>query len=164
MINKVSLLGRVGRDPEERQFGNGGSVVNLTLATTETWKDKSGERQEKTQWHQVACFNSGLCKILMGYVKKGDLIYIEGQLETRKWQDKDGQDRYTTEVVLRPFSGELKLIPTGNKGGSRDDSRRGSDRVERGRDDRNDDRGRSHDHQAPARHDRGGIDDEIPFN
>lgn len=116
-VNKVILLGRLGVDPEVRNFPNGGKVVNLRIATSETWKDKqSGERKERTEWHQIAIFNEPLGKIAEQYLRKGSEVYIEGKIETRKWQDQSGADRYTTEIVLRPFNGELTLI-----GGKRDD-------------------------------------------
>jgi single-strand DNA-binding protein len=115
-VNKVILLGRLGRDPESRNFQNGGKVVNLRLATSERFKDKSGEMQERTEWHSVAIFNEKLGEIAEKYLRKGSEVYLEGQLETRKWQDQSGQERYTTEVVLRQFRGELALI--GGRGGS----------------------------------------------
>lgn len=118
-VNKVIILGRLGADPEVRNFPNGGKVVNLRIATSETWKDKqSGERKERTEWHQIAIFNEPLGKIAEQYLRKGSEVYIEGKIETRKWQDQSGADRYTTEIVLRPFNGELTLI-----GGKRDDDR-----------------------------------------
>jgi single-strand DNA-binding protein len=117
-VNKVIIVGNLGRDPEVRSFPNGGRVVNLRLATSETWRDKaSGERKERTEWHSVAIFNEALGKIAEQYLRKGSTVYVEGQLETRKWQDQSGADRYTTEVVLRPFRGELTLLG-GRDGGS----------------------------------------------
>jgi single-strand DNA-binding protein len=117
-VNKVIIVGNLGRDPEVRSFGNGGKVVNLRIATSETWRDKqSGERKERTEWHSVAIYNEALGKIAEQYLKKGSTVYIEGQLETRKWQDQSGADRYTTEVVLRQFRGELTLLG-GRDGGS----------------------------------------------
>jgi single-strand DNA-binding protein len=110
-VNKVIIVGNLGRDPEVRSFPNGGKVVNLRIATSETWRDKtSGERKERTEWHSVAIFNEALGKIAEQYLKKGSTVYIEGQLETRKWQDQSGADRYTTEVVLRQYRGELTLL------------------------------------------------------
>jgi single-strand DNA-binding protein len=110
-LNKVTLIGNLGRDPEIKSFQNGGRVANLTLATTESWKDKeSGDRKEKTEWHRIAIFNEGLVSVAEKYLKKGAKVYIEGQLETRKWQDKDGKDRYSTEIVLRPYNSELKML------------------------------------------------------
>ena len=117
-VNKVILIGNVGKDPEVRTFGNGGKVCNLTLATSETWKDKqTGERKEKTDWHNVAIFNEGLVGICERYVKKGSKIYIGGALKTRKWQDRDGNDRYTTEVVLQGYNGALTMLDSRNGGG-----------------------------------------------
>jgi single-strand DNA-binding protein len=110
-LNKVTLIGNLGKDPEVRSFQNGGKVANLTLATTESWKDKaSGERKEKTEWHRIAITNEGLVGVVEKYLKKGAKVYIEGQLETRKWTDKDGAEKYTTEVVLRPYAGELLML------------------------------------------------------
>ena len=117
-VNKVILIGNLGQDPEVRTFQNGGKVVNLRIATSEQWKDRnSGERQERTQWHSVAIFSEPLARIAEQYLKKGSKVYLEGQLETRKWQDQSGQDRYTTEVVLRPFSGNLTLLDGRGEGG-----------------------------------------------
>ncbi len=117
-VNKVIIVGNLGRDPEVRSFPNGGKVVNLRIATSENWRDKqSGERKERTEWHSVAIFNENLGKIAEQYLKKGSKVYVEGQLETRKWQDQSGADRYTTEVVLRQFRGELTLLD-GRDGGS----------------------------------------------
>ncbi len=117
-VNKVIIIGNLGRDPEVRSFPNGGKVVNLRIATSETWRDKaSGERKERTEWHSVAIFNEPLGKIAEQYLKKGSTVYIEGQLETRKWQDQSGADRYSTEIVVRPYRGELTLLG-GRDGGS----------------------------------------------
>ena len=117
-VNKVILIGSLGRDPEVRSFQNGGKVVNLRIATSETWRDRStGERKERTEWHSVAIFNEALGKIAEQYLRKGSTVYIEGQLETRKWQDQSGQDKYTTEVVLRPYSGNLTLLGGRGEGG-----------------------------------------------
>jgi single-strand DNA-binding protein len=117
-VNKVIIVGNLGRDPEVRSFQNGGKVVNLTVATSETWRDKSsGERKEKTEWHRVAIFNEALGKIAEQYLKKGSTVYLEGQLETRKWQDQSGADRYTTEIVLKQFRGELTLLGGRDSGG-----------------------------------------------
>ena len=117
-VNKVIIVGNLGRDPEVRSFQNGGKVVNLRVATSETWRDKaSGERKERTEWHSVAIFNENLARIAEQYLRKGSTVYIEGQLETRKWQDQSGQDRYTTEIVLRPYRGELTLLGGRGEGG-----------------------------------------------
>ena len=118
-VNKVILVGNVGNDPEIRTFGNGGKVANLSIATSESWRDKqSGEKREKTEWHRVAIFQDGLVGIVERYVKKGTKVYIEGKLQTRKWQDRDGNDKYTTEVVLQGFGGNLTLLDSRNGGGS----------------------------------------------
>ena len=118
-VNKVILVGNLGNDPEVKAFDNGGEVVNMSIATSETWKDKqSGERRERTEWHRVAIFNPGLVTVAKNYLKKGSKVYIEGQLETRKWQDQNGQDRYSTEVVLRPYRGELTLLDARGEGGA----------------------------------------------
>ncbi len=117
-VNKVILVGNLGRDPEVRSFQNGGKVVNLRIATSETWRDKAtGERKERTEWHSVAIFNENIAKVAEQYLRKGSKVYIEGQLETRKWQDQSGADRYSTEVVIRPFRGEMTLLD-GREGGS----------------------------------------------
>ncbi len=119
-VNKVILVGNLGRDPEVRSFQNGGKVCNLRIATSETWKDRNtGERRERTEWHSVAIFSEPLARIAEQYLRKGSKVYIEGQLETRKWQDQSGQDRYSTEVVLRPYRGELTLLDSrgGGDGG-----------------------------------------------
>jgi single-strand DNA-binding protein len=110
-VNKVILIGNLGRDPEVRSFQNGGKVCNLRIATSETWKDKNtGERREKTEWHSVAIFQEGLVRIAEQYLKKGSKVYIEGALQTRKWQDQSGQDKYSTEVVLQGFGGVLTML------------------------------------------------------
>ena len=158
-VNKVILVGNLGRDPEVRTFQNGGKVCNLRIATSENWKDRNtGERKEKTEWHSVAIFSEPLARIAEQYLKKGSKVYIEGALETRKWQDQSGQDRYTTEIVLRPYRGELTLLDGrdgGGGGGGSADDRGGYD----------DPRGgygggpSSGGGRAPA----GDLDDEIPF-
>ena len=107
-VNKVILVGNVGNDPEIRTFGNGGKVANFSLATSENWRDKqSGERKEKTEWHRVAVFNDGLVGVIERYVKKGSKLYVEGKLQTRKWTDNSGQEKYTTEIVLQGYGGTL---------------------------------------------------------
>ncbi|MDE3122064.1 MAG: single-stranded DNA-binding protein [Paracoccaceae bacterium] len=117
-VNKVIIVGNLGRDPEVRSFANGGKVCNLRIATSETWRDRNtGERKERTEWHSVAIFNENLAKIAEQYLRKGSTVYVEGQLETRKWQDQSGQDRYTTEIVLRPYRGELTLLGGRGDGG-----------------------------------------------
>ena len=110
-LNKVQLIGNLGADPEIRRMNSGDPIVNLRIATSETWRDKdSGEKKERTFWHQVVIFNEGLAKVAEQYLKKGSKVYIEGQLQTRKWQDQSGQEKYTTEVVLQRFRGELTLL------------------------------------------------------
>lgn len=144
-VNKVIIVGNLGRDPEVRTFQNGGKVVNLRIATSETWRDKqSGERKERTEWHSVAIMNEPLAKIADQYLKKGSTVYIEGQLETRKWQDQSGQDRYSTEIVLRPFSGTLTLLGGRGDGGGRD---QGGEQK-----------------QGSQQGQSGDVDDEIPFD
>lgn len=150
-VNKVILIGNLGRDPEVRSFQNGGKVCNLRIATSETWKDRNtGERREKTEWHSVAIFQEGLVRIAEQYLKKGSKVYIEGQLQTRKWQDQSGADRYTTEVVLQGFGGTLTML----------DKREGGGGGSGGGDDRG---------SSGGGYDRGpgdgsrDLDDEIPF-
>jgi single-strand DNA-binding protein len=109
-VNKVILVGNLGADPESRSFSNGGEVVNLRIATSENWKDRDGNRQERTEWHSVAIFNENLGRVAKSYLRKGSKVYVEGQLQTRKWQDQSGNDRYTTEIVLQKFRGELVLL------------------------------------------------------
>lgn len=142
-VNKVILVGNLGRDPEIRTLNSGDRVANLTVATSETWRDKmSGERKEKTEWHRVVIFNDNLAKIAEQYLRKGSTVYLEGSLQTRKWTDQQGVEKYSTEVVLQKFRGELTLL------GGKADS--GSD-----------------DYQAPAQHKQPEqsfeLDDEIPF-
>ena len=118
-VNKVILVGNLGADPEVRQFQNGGQVCSLSIATSENWKDKNtGERREKTEWHRVSIFSEGLVRVASQYLKKGSKVYLEGQLETRKWQDQQGQDRYTTEVVLRGFNSSLVMLDARGGGDS----------------------------------------------
>ncbi len=117
-VNKVILVGNLGRDPEIRSTQDGTKVANLSLATSETWRDRnSGERRERTEWHRVVIFNDKLCEVAEKYLRKGSKIYIEGQLQTRKWTDKEGQDRYSTEVVLQRFRGELTMLDGRQDGG-----------------------------------------------
>ncbi|SDO69782.1 single-strand DNA-binding protein [Lutimaribacter pacificus] len=117
-VNKVILVGNLGRDPEVRTFQNGGKVCNLRIATSETWKDRNtGERRERTEWHSVAIFQEGLVRIAEQYLRKGSKVYIEGKLQTRKWQDQSGQDRYSTEVVLQGFDGVLTMLDSRSEGG-----------------------------------------------
>lgn len=117
-VNKVILVGNLGADPEVRRLNSGDPVVNLRIATSENWRDKStGERREKTEWHNVVIFNDNLAKVAENYLKKGSKVYIEGQLQTRKWQDRDGNDKYTTEVVLQRYRGELTMLDGRGEGG-----------------------------------------------
>ena len=118
-VNKVILIGNLGKDPEVRTLQNGGKVANLSLATSESWRDKaSGERKEKTEWHRVVIFNDRLAEVAEKYLRKGSKIYVEGQLQTRKWTDKDGAEKYTTEVVLGKFRGELTMLDGRGEGGA----------------------------------------------
>lgn len=151
-VNKVILIGNLGQDPEVRTFGNGGKVCNLRIATSEAWRDKnSGERKERTEWHSVAIYNEPLVRVAEQYLRKGSKVYLEGQLETRKWQDQSGQDRYSTEVVLRPFRSELTLLDS--RGGDTGGASYGDDRS-------SDDRrgGGGERRSSPS-----AMDDEIPF-
>jgi single-strand DNA-binding protein len=153
-VNKVILVGNLGRDPEVRTFQNGGKVCNLRVATSENWKDRNtGERRERTEWHSVAIFNENLARIAEQYLRKGSKVYLEGQLETRKWQDQSGQDRYTTEVVLRQYRGELTLLDGRSEGGGGFDDRGSSSGGY------DDDRGGG----SQGSSGRGDMDDEIPF-
>jgi single-strand DNA-binding protein len=121
-VNKVILVGNLGDDPEVRSLNNGGEVVNLRVATSEQWKDRDGNRQERTEWHRVVIFNENLGRVAKQFLRKGSKVYLEGQLQTRKWTDQSGQDKYTTEVVLQRFRGELVLLdPKGGGGGVAED-------------------------------------------
>jgi single-strand DNA-binding protein len=127
-LNKVMLIGNLGADPEVRSFQNGGRVCNLRIATSEQWKDKSGERQERTEWHTVAVFQEPAINFAEQYLRKGAKVYVEGQLQTRKWQDQQGNDRYTTEIAIRPFSGQLTSLDSpGGGGGQRGGAGGGGD-------------------------------------
>jgi len=155
-VNKVILIGNLGRDPEVRSIQNGGKVCNLRIATSETWRDRNtGERREKTEWHSVAIFSEGLVKVAEQYLRKGSKVYIEGQLETRKWQDQSGQDRYTTEIVLRGYNSNLTMLdgrdgPGGGGGGDNYGDERGG--------------GGGHDGRGGGPGGGGSdMDDEIPF-
>jgi single-strand DNA-binding protein len=144
-LNKVQLIGRLGADPEARSLNSGGEVVNLRVATSESWKNQAGERQERTEWHQVTIFNEGLGKVAKSYLRKGSQCFIEGQLQTRKWTDQSGNDRYSTEIVLQKFRGELVLLD-GRTAGSADEPSASS-------------------HQADSPSSAGGadLDDDVPF-
>ena len=161
-VNKVILVGNLGADPEVRTFQNGGKVCNLRVATGETWKDKNtGERRERTQWHTVAIFSEPLARTAEQYLRKGSKVYLEGQLETRKWQDQSGNDRYSTEVVLRPYTSTMVMLDGRSGGGGGGSSDGGGGYM----DDRSGgyggggSQGGSFGGPAPA----GDIDDEIPF-
>ena len=144
-VNKVILVGNLGKDPEVRRMTSGEPVVSFSVATSETWRDKSsGERKEKTEWHRVVIFNKNLADVAEKYLRKGSKVYVEGQLQTRKWTDKDGQEKYSTEVVLQNFRGELTMLDgRGGEGGG------GGSRSGAG--------------EAPASFQRDEMDDEIPF-
>jgi len=130
-VNKVILVGNLGDDPEVRSLNNGGEVVNLRVATSEQWKDRDGNRQERTEWHRVVIFNENLGRVAKSYLRKGSKVYLEGQIQTRKWTDQSGQDKYSTEVVLQRFRGELVLLDSrgggGGGGGDYGDSYGGGD-------------------------------------
>ena len=117
-VNKVILVGNLGADPESRSMPSGDEVVNLRVATSETWKDRDGNRQERTEWHNVVIFNENLGRVAKNYLRKGSKVYLEGQIQTRKWQDKQGQERYSTEIVLQNFRGELVLLDSREGGGA----------------------------------------------
>ena len=159
-LNKVMLIGNLGADPEVRSFSNGGKVANLRIATSETWKDRNtGERQERTEWHTVAIFSEGLVNVCENYLKKGSKVFVEGKLQTRKWQDQNGQDRYSTEVVLRPYKSELTMLD-GRDGGGGGNFGGGGGGGQMGYDDRGGDSfGGGAPSPAPSRD----LDDEIPF-
>ncbi|WP_296477623.1 single-stranded DNA-binding protein [Roseinatronobacter sp.] len=157
-VNKVIIIGNLGRDPEIRNFPNGGKVCNLRIATSERWRDKaSGEQREKTEWHSVAIFNEGIVRVAEQYLRKGSTVYIEGQLETRKWQDQSGADRYSTEIVLRPYKGELTMLGGRGDGGGGGSSSGGDYGGGQGRGG-DYGSGRSSAPSGPA-----DMDDEIPF-
>ena len=170
-VNKVILIGNLGRDPEVRRMGSGDAVVNLRIATSESWRDRtSGERKERTEWHSVVIFNENLAKIAEQYLKKGSKVYIEGQLQTRKWTDQSGQERYSTEVVLQRFRGELTLLDGRGEGGGRseggDYSEGGSDYGSSGPMERAPARsggGGRGQGAAPASNFSSDLDDDIPF-
>jgi len=154
-VNKVILIGNLGRDPEVRTFQNGGKVCNLRIATSDTWKDKAtGERREKTEWHSVAIFSEPLARTAEQYLRKGSKVYLEGQLETRKWQDQSGQDRYSTEVVLRPYTSTMVMLDGRGDGGGGMGGGGGGGYME--------DQSRGGGYQSPAPAG-GDMDDEIPF-
>lgn len=137
-LNKVMLIGNLGADPEVRSFQNGGRVCNIRVATSESWKDKSGQRQERTEWHNIAIFQEPAINFAEQYLRKGSKVYVEGQLQTRKWQDQQGNDRYTTEITIRPFNGQLTSLDSrseGGGGGGQGGYSRGGEQGGGGRDD-----------------------------
>jgi single-strand DNA-binding protein len=157
-VNKVILIGNLGKDPEVRRLNSGDPVVNLRIATSETWRDKAtGERRERTEWHSVVIFNENLARVAEQYLKKGSKVYIEGQLQTRKWQDQSGQDRYTTEVVLQRYRGELTMLDRAGGGGA------GSDTAEGGSDFGSAGPTRERTPAMAGAGRRDDMDDEIPF-
>lgn len=162
-LNEVALIGHLGADPEIRRTQDGKAIANLRIATTESWRDKNtGDRKEKTEWHTVVIFNEGLAKVAEKYLAKGSKVYIKGSLQTRKWQDRDNNDRYSTEVVVQ-FNGTLIMLgESGGGSGDRGGSRRNDDG---GRDDRRDDRGSSDSGRSSGGVTNGSrdLDDEIPF-
>ena len=163
-VNKVILIGNLGPDPEVRTFQNGGKVCNLRIATSETWRDKqSGERRERTEWHSVAIFSEPLIRVAEQYLHKGSKIYVEGQLETRKWQDQSGQDRYSTEVVLRPYRSELTMLDRRDSDGGGGGGGYGGGQQDGGSDDRGDAGGGGASGGGGGGAGGGGNDDEIPF-
>ena len=156
-VNKVILIGNLGADPEVRSFSNGGQVCSLRLATSERWKDRnSGEQREKTEWHRVEIYSEPLVRVAQNYLRKGSKIYVEGQLETRKWQDQSGQDRYTTEVALRPYRSELTMLDSRGQGGGGDFGGGGGGGGYGGG-------GRGDDMGGAPSGGPAGMDDEIPF-
>ncbi len=158
-VNKVILIGNLGRDPEVRSFQNGGKVCNLRIATTETWRDRNtGERQERTEWHSVAIFSEGLVRVAEQYLRKGSKVYVEGQLQTRKWQDQSGADRYSTEVVLRGFNATLVMLDGRGGGGADPDGGHGGYGAGPGAGAPGSGNGGAGGSGAA-----GGFDDEIPF-
>jgi len=164
-VNKVILIGNLGRDPEVRTFQNGGKVCNLRIATSETWKDRNtGERKERTEWHSVAIFSEPLARVAEQYLRKGSKVYLEGQLETRKWQDQSGQDRYSTEVVLRPYSSTLTMLDGRNDGGGGGGGNYGGGGGgQMGYDDRGGDYGGGSGGGSSSPTPSRDLDDEIPF-
>jgi single-strand DNA-binding protein len=171
-VNKVILIGNLGADPEIRRTQDGRPIANLRIATSESWRDKnSGERREKTEWHTVVVFNEGLCKIAEQYLRKGSKVYLEGALQTRKWQDKEGNDRYSTEVVLQGFNSQLTMLDGRGEGGGQGERSGGSDfgraspmeRTSSGGDRGGADRGERSGGKARETSFANELDDDIPF-
>src|SRR4051794_9283508 len=163
-VNKVILVGNLGADPEARSLNNGGEVVNMRIATSENWKDKDGNRQERTEWHNVVIFNENLGKVAKNYLRKGSKVYLEGQLQTRKWQDQSGNDKYTTEIVLQRFRGELVMLDSREGGGGGGGGGRGafSDDFGGGDDFGGAQPSRQQSRPQPAAFDTD-LDDDVPF-
>lgn len=163
-VNKVILVGNLGNDPDVRNLPSGGKVVNLSVATSERWRDRtSGEQREKTEWHRVVIFSEGLARVAEQYLKKGSKVYLEGQLQTRKWQDQSGQDKYSTEVVLQNFNSSMVLLDGRGEGAGDSGGYSGGDGGFRGvRDNSGGGGGRRPSANAPA-FEPGGMDDDIPF-
>jgi single-strand DNA-binding protein len=157
-VNKVILVGNLGADPEARSMPSGDEVVNLRVATSETWKDRDGNRQERTEWHRVAIFNQNLARVAKNYLRKGSKVYLEGQIQTRKWTDQSGQERYSTEVVLQNFRGELVLLDSREGSGSG----RGAFNEDFGGDDFGGAPQRTQSRPQPAAFDTD-LDDDVPF-
>ena len=157
-VNKVILVGNLGADPEARSLNNGGEVVNMRIATSESWKDKEGNRQERTEWHNVVIFNENLGRVAKSYLRKGSKVYLEGQIQTRKWTDQSGNDRYTTEVVLQRFRGELVLLDSREGGGGN----RGAFNEDFGGDDFGGAPAKTQSRPQPAAFDTD-LDDDVPF-
>ena len=155
-VNKVILVGNLGADPEARSLNSGGEVVNMRVATSESWKDRDGNRQERTEWHNVVIFNENLGRVAKNYLRKGSKVYLEGQIQTRKWQDQSGNDRYTTEVVLQRFRGELVMLDSASGGGGRSDY--GDQEFSGG----SSGAGKSQSRPQPATFD-ADLDDDVPF-
>ena len=160
-VNKVILVGNLGADPEARSLNNGGEVVNLRVATSEQWKDRDGNRQERTEWHNVVIFNENLGRVAKSYLRKGSKVYLEGQLETRKWTDQSGAEKYTTEVVLRQFRGELTMLDGRQGGGGMGGGPDGPDDFDSGNGGGGGGGGPRGGSSAPPR--KSGLDDDIPF-
>lgn len=151
-VNKVILVGNLGADPEVRNLPSGGKVVNLSIATSESWRDRNtGEKKERTEWHRVVIFSEGITKVAEQYLRKGSKVYIEGQLQTRKWQDQNGQDKYSTEIVLQGFNSNLTMLDGPSRSEEPEQPARGSYSADKTR------------RQAPAPAFSGGMDDDIPF-
>lgn len=163
-VNKVILVGNVGNDPEVRTFGNGGKVANLSLATSESWRDRqSGEKREKTEWHRVAIFGEGLVGVVERYVKKGSKLYIEGKLQTRKWQDRDGNDKYTTEVVLQGPGSNMTMLDSAGGGGGARSGGGGNFNQDRGYGNMDQGGGQHSASKMEGPSENFDLDDEIPF-